>query len=542
MKGREQEYKQIFISETNQQYDKVVTLLVQMEKDPGNKKHVHEIFRMLHNLKANAKAMEHETLSETAHKLENIFSQLREDAFNFEGLIVDFIYKAIDYLGYLIKNVDNANSQKPDEGILRELDLIASNQWNLLSENSTRNYSANRLSLSDSVNIPLRKLDDLLNLIGELIIERDQLINFAENLESKFLKDTGSRLHRIANEMQQNVMAARLVSVESLFNKFPRIVRDVAVSEKKKVDLQISGYDTKVDRNILSVITDTMVHLIRNAVSHGIETPEERKKLKKDTEGKLNIIASSEKGQINIIISDDGRGININELKGKVVKKGILSEKSADNLSDRQALMLIFHSGFSMAEQVTEYSGRGVGLDVVKNFIDSIGGDIKVQSKVNKGTTFTLSLPISIAVKTALLFKVRTSFFALPLLNIDSVVNLRNEQIHEVDGNLVVDMKDETIPLIYLNDFLFEKKERAVGKLHIQRYNMDVILLTYGNRKFGLIVDDLVTQQEIVIKPLQQPLRHHELFSGMTLLGSGEVCFILDISSVVKLVELEDIF
>lgn len=540
MKDREHEYRQIFISETNEQYDKIVTLLVELEKNSSHKENIHEIFRMLHNLKANTKAMEYHTLSETAHKLENIFSQLRDNTIIFQGVIVDKIYRAVDYLGYLIKNFDDVNSQKPDEDIYKELDLIASNQLELLSDNSNRNYNAHRLSLSDTVNIPLKKLDDLLNLVGELVRERDQILNFAENIESKFLKDSGSRLNRIADEMQQNVMSSRLVSVESLFNKFPRIVRDVSVSEKKKVDLQMSGYDTKADRNILSIITDTMLHLIRNAVSHGIETPEKRKALNKDPEGKVRIMANSEKGQINIIISDDGRGIDIAALKNKSVEKNIISEKTAENLSEGQALMLIFHYGFSMAEEVTEYSGRGVGLDVVKNIIDSIGGDIKIRSEINKGTTFTLSLPISIAVKTALLFKVRETFFALPLLNIDSVVNLRNEQIHELDGNFVVDIRGETVPLIYLNDFLFEQ-ETIIGKTNIQRYNLDIILLSYGNRKLGLIVDELVTQQEIVIKPLQQPLKHHDLFSGMTLFGSGEVCFILDIPSLVRLVELEDI-
>ena len=540
MKDREQEYRQIFISETTEEFDKISSQIVKLEQNPGKASIIQEIFRLLHNLKANAKAMGYNTLSDTAHKLESIFNQLREGNLSFKGTIVDYIYKGIDYMGHLIKNLDEESSQTPDEGIFQELDKISSNKLDELSKEGARYYSAQQLTLTDSVNIPLRRLDDLLNLVGELIIERDQLLAYANTVNSQVVKNIGSKLHRIADEIQQNVMAARLVSVVALFNKFPRIVRDISVSEHKQVELKLSGHDTKVDRNILSIITDTILHLIRNAVTHGIEPPEEREKAGKNPTGILSIIANSEKGHINFIIKDDGRGIDVERLKKKAVERKVLSEKAAANLGERQAFMLIFQSGLSLADKVTEFSGRGVGLDIVKNVIDSIGGNIKVISKRNVGTEFHLSLPISIAVKTALVFKVRNSHFALPLLNIDSVVNLKNHQIHELDGNLVTNMGGETVSLIYLNDFLFESSNILIGKANIQRKNIDVILLSYGNRKLGLIIDQLVRQQEIVIKPLQHPVSQHELFSGITVLGSGDVCFVLDISTIVKYVELED--
>jgi two-component system chemotaxis sensor kinase CheA len=541
MKNREQEYKQIFITETTEEFDRIGTLIVDLEKDPDKKPVINEIFRLLHNLKANAKAMGFNTLSETAHKMETIFNQLRDGNLTFKGTIINFIYKGIDYIGYLIKNLDDPKAQEADPRILNELEMISSNKIDELSSEGVKASGSQQLTITDSVSIPLRRLDDLLNLVGELIIEREQLVGLANTTNNDVLKNIGSRLHRIADEIQQNVMAARLVSVVALFNKFPRIVRDIAVSENKKVDLKLSGHETKVDRNILSIITDTILHLIRNAISHGIEAPEERVKLGKHPEGTLTIIASSEKGHINLIIKDDGRGIDTKKLRQKAIEKNIISEKAAENISERQVLTLIFHPGLSLAEKITEFSGRGVGLDIVKNVIDSIGGDVKIFSEVNKGTSFQLSLPISIAVKNSLLFKVRNSNFALPLLNIDSVVNLKNNQIHELDGNLVMTFKGETVSLIYLNDFLFESSSILVGKANIQRDNIDVILLTYGNRKFGLIIDELIRQQEVVIKPLQGPVSQHDLFSGITVLGSGEVCFVLDISTIVKYIELEDV-
>lgn len=541
MKDREQEYRQIFITETIEEFDRISSLLVDLEQNPADKTSVNEIFRLLHNLKANAKAMGFNTMSDTAHKLENIFNQVREGNITFKGTIVDYLFRGIDYIGYLIKNIDNPNAQKPDNRILQELDKISSNRYEDLINEAPRYYNAQQLNLTDTVTIPLRRLDDLLNLVGELLIERDQLIAYANTMNNMLIKNIGSRLNRIANDIQQNVMAARLVSIVALFNKFPRIVRDISVSEKKKVALKVSGHDTKVDRNILGIITDTILHLVRNAITHGIETPNERKKLGKPEEGTLSIIANSEKGHINIQIRDDGRGIDIEKLKQKAVERNVITEKIAQNLSERQALMLIFNSGLSLADKITEFSGRGVGLDIVKNVLDSIGGDIKVESERNKGTSFFLSLPISIAVKTALIFKVRESYFAMPLLNIDSVINLKNDQIHELDGNLVMNYRGETVSLVYLNDFLFESSEISIGKTNIQRSDMDVILLTYGNRKFGLIIDDLVRQQEIVIKPLQQPVSQHDLFSGITVLGSGEVCFVIDISTIVKYIELEEV-
>lgn len=541
MKNREQEYKQIFISETTEEFDRISILIVDLEKDPDKKPVINEIFRLLHNLKANANAMGFNTLSETAHKMETIFNQLREGNITFKGTIIEFIYKGIDYIGYLIKNIDDPKAQKPDEDILHELELISSNKIDELSKQDNKLSSTQQLTITDAVSIPLRRLDDLLNLVGELIIEREQLVAFANSTNYNILKNIGSRLHRIADEIQQNVMAARLVSVVTLFNKFPRIVRDIAVGENKKVELKLAGHETKVDRNILSIITDTILHLIRNAISHGIETPEEREKLGKDPEGVLEITASSEKGQINLFIKDDGRGIDTKKLRQKAVEKNLISEKAVKSISERQVLSLIFHPGLSLASKITEFSGRGVGLDIVKNVIDSIGGDIKISSALNKGTSFQLSLPISIAVKNSLLFKVRKSNFALPLLNIDSVINLKNNQIHDLDGNLVMNLKGETVSLIYLNDFLFESSSKPIGKSNIQRDNIDVILLTYSNRKFGLIIDELIRQQEIVIKPLQQPVKQHELFSGITVLGSGEVCFVLDISTIVKYIELENV-
>lgn len=543
MNDREKEYRTIFLAEAQQSYDQISSDIVKLEKDPGNEKIISEIFRLLHNMKANAAAMDLKAISELSHRLENVFTAIRNGEVAFEGSKVNIIFKAVDYLGYLINNINKAQVQIHNESLLADLNEVVRGGEAVseddLDKHLNSGFISSKLHLSDSVSISLKKLDDLLNLVGELIISRDHLISFAELIENHQMKSITQSLSRVADSIQETVMTARLVTVSSLFNKFPRIIRDIATDEKKEVNLVVEGMDTTIDRNVLKVISDIMIHLVRNAIIHGIETPQERKKRKKPQEGELKISASSEKGLVFISISDDGRGIDPAAIKERAVGKNIISSAKARDLGETEALGLLFMPGFSMADKVTEYAGRGVGLDIVKNVIDSIGGDLKIESKVGKGTRFIMSLPISMAVKAALLFKVNDDNFALPLLNISSVVTAPRESIHKVGHVLVLEHKNESVELIYLNDFLF-KESYYSNHVNLKRETMDIIIVWYNNKKYGLIVDQLLRQQEIMIKPLQKPLDDNQLFSGITLLSSGEVCYVLDVAGATKAYEQKD--
>lgn len=533
MSSREEEYKKIFIAETLQDYDDIVKHILALEQNPYNLKPVAEIFRMLHNLKANANAIGYPFIADYAHKLENAFSAIRDKKIEFSENIATVLFEGVDHLGQLLKDLNNPQKSSLTPSIVKQLEGIVKGNVQQAYTPTPKVYTAQNIALSELVSIEVKKLDDLMNLVGELIIDRDRILSLAKQNNDKELTAIGSHLYRVSNEIQQTVMNTRLVSMGTLFNKFPRIVRDIALTEEKKVTIKITGQDIKIDRNILQIITDSLLHLVRNAIAHGIEQKEERKTNKKPSTGELTLIASSDKDTVIITLEDDGKGINVEEIKAIALEKGLISKEKAESISDNDAFVLIFEPGFSLSKNITEFSGRGVGLDIVKNALDSIGGNIKVKSTVGKGTKFSLTLPTSIAVKAALLFQVKGGNYALPLLQIDAVLTISKEHLHQIGHSLITNFKGENIALIYLNHFLYSNnKDLYVKKEDIDKDILDIIVVHYNNRKIGLIVDHLLRQQDIVIKALQRPVADIDLFSGVTLLGTGDVCLLLDVAAL----------
>lgn len=535
MNAREEEYKKIFIAETLQDYDDIAKHILALEENPHDLKPVVEIFRMLHNLKANANAIGYPFIADYAHKLENAFSAIRDQKIAFNETVATLLFEGVDHLGVLLKNIDKPQDQALTLNISNQLENVVKGHLptNAGATPTNKVYTSQNIALSELVSIEVKKLDDLMNLVGELIIDRDRILSLAKENDDKELTTIGSHLYRITNEIQQAVMNTRLVSMGTLFSKFPRVVRDIALSEEKKVAIKISGQDIKIDRNILQIITDSLLHLIRNAIAHGIEPKEERRQNKKTVGGSLTLTATSDKETVIITLQDDGKGINVEDIKETAIAKGMVSHEKAESMAFDDILALIFEPGFSLSKHVTEFSGRGVGLDVVKNALDSIGGDIKVKTKVGTGTKFTLTLPTSIAVKAALLFEVNGGNYALPLLQIDSVLTVPKENLHQIGHSLVTSFKGENISLIYLNHFLFsEDYEAYIDKENLGRDILNIIIVNYNNRKIGLIVDNLLRQQDIVVKPLQKPVVDIDLFSGVTLLGTGDVCLLLDVGAL----------
>ena len=540
MGNRELEYKKIFIAEALQDFDIISNHIVDLEKNPQDKKLLAEIFRLMHNLKANATAMGYDAVGSIAHKLENFFSALRNEDIVLEPNLVPILFESIDYLGSILKNIDQSVDEKTLKNILEKIDQLLKHE-EIQAEQAQANkyYTAQNVALSELISIPVKALDEMLNLVGELIIDRDRIYSIAKKQDNGELINISSHLYRIINELQESVMNTRLITVGALFTKFPRIVRDIAVIEDKKVELIMKGEDIKIDRNILHIITDSLLHLIRNSVSHGIETIAERKAAGKKESGTLTIEATSEKGIVLIKVSDDGKGIDPEKIKAIAIEKGFLTAEKAQNIQDKQAISLIFEPGFTGASEVTEFSGRGVGLDIVKEALDKIGGNISLESEIGEYTTFTLSLPTTIAVKPALLFEVNYCHFALPLIHIEAVVKIKNSDLHEVGSTLVMDHYEETIRLIYLNDYLFGDNKVSYGKSNLMRDNFEVIIINYSNKKIGLIVDNLLRQQEIIVKPLQKPVNNIDLYSGITLLGSGDICMILDVPAIIRSLQNE---
>lgn len=525
------------MSEALEYYDAMSRHISELERNPTDEPALNELFRLMHNLKSNARAMGFIPIGEVAHHMETIFGLIRSKEMTFTGTVVPVLFKGIDTIGEMVRAV-GADQELPDVvRLLDNLDRLVKGEEPVLEEAVEDDEEAGRkLELSDLVYIQIKKLDHLLNLVGELIIDRDRVLTLSQEIGNPALIAAAAHFSRIADDLQYSVMDARLVGVGSLFNKFPRVVRDVSAAEQKDVELTVVGEDIQIDRNILQIITDALLHLVRNAIGHGLETPAEREASGKPAQGHLTLSAQAERDDVLIQVIDDGRGINVNSVRRKAIERGLVGADVAATLSDEAVQAFLFEPGFSMAKEVTEISGRGVGLDVVKLAIDSLGGQLRVDSVLGQGTTFTLVLPTSIAVKGALLFVLEDRNYAIPLMHTDSVVSLQPDDFHVVGGMLLARVQEENVPVVPLRRLLHngDGPLPAANKADLHG-RQDIIIVNYSNRKLGLIVDRFLRQQDIVIKPMSKPLDTIDLFGGVTLLGSGQVCLVLDVPALTRL-------
>lgn len=399
-----------------------------------------------------------------------------------------------------------------------------------------------KVAVTDLVQVPIRKLDNLMNQVGQLIIERDRLM--AMNAVNGSRNTEFAGLQRITSDLQYSVMDVRLVQIGSLFNKFHRIARDVSAIENKEVQLKVKGTEVEIDRNILKTISESMVHLVRNAVGHGVESGEDRAKSGKPAVATITLSARAEKDNVVIEVTDDGRGIDAQEIRRKIVSKGLVEQEYANHLTDDEVIMFIFESGFSNAEVISEISGRGVGMDVVKNSIESIGGHIYLDTKVGEGTTVSLNLPSSMAVKGVLLYQMRDQEFAFALSYTEAVISLSKKEIHRAGIGLMSSYLKQTISVVFFSD-LFDLKDFSEiyenDTLHKtfdqlpDDAKLDVIVVSYGGKYIGVVVDKLLQQKEIIEKTIPKPLDNNKLLSGTTILGNGNVCLVVDVAAIASI-------
>ncbi|MFN0049316.1 MAG: chemotaxis protein CheA [Cytophagales bacterium] len=433
------------------------------------------------------------------------------------------------------------------ESLTTQIPKYTDNQENTLEANTIDEPEVeleveSKVAFSDLVQIPVRKLDNLMNLVGELMIERDRVMTIAGATGSG-RNNAFSRFQRITSELQYSVMDARLVQVNILFSKFHRIVRDTAALENKKVNLLLEGTENEIDRNVLQIISESLVHVVRNAISHGIEQPNQRIKLEKPEFGTVTISAKSEKDSVIIEVKDDGKGIDPKIILKKAIEKGLVNEDLARLLSEEEILQFIFEPGFSSVDEVTAVSGRGVGMDVVKRSLDSIGGKVNISTRLGEGTVISLTLPSSMALKAALLFLMGNSEFAIPLNYTDAVIQILPKDIHKVGRGLVANHLKKTISIVFLQDLFALNSLEDINTNNVLQMGLEraaegvklyVIVVSYGSREVGFVVDKLLQQKEIVEKPLAKPLENTAFFSGATILGNGNVCLALDIPSVMN--------
>ncbi len=387
-----------------------------------------------------------------------------------------------------------------------------------------------------SVRVNIERLDSLMNLMGELIINKTRLKQIAADNELDELSEVIAITERLTSDLQEEILQIRMVPIEHVFNRFPRIVRDISREEGKLIDFEIRGGEIELDRTVLDEIADPLVHLIRNSVNHGIETPKEREKKKKSKRGKLKLEAVREKEHVSIIIEDDGKGIDTKKIKEVAVKKGLISEDDAKTLPKDDAIDLIFLPGFSTATKITSISGRGVGLDVVKTGIESLGGSIELETEPGKGTKVTLNLPLTLAIVQALLIRLDTETYAIPITNIVRIVDVSPEDIRTIQNREVINVQDEVISIIKLNEYFnickkMDRKDRQ--NTGDTQDTIPIVIVSKGTKKIGIVVDELVGQQEVVIKSLGDYLKGIRGFAGGTILGDGRVALILDVGGII---------
>jgi two-component system chemotaxis sensor kinase CheA len=385
---------------------------------------------------------------------------------------------------------------------------------------------------NESIRVDVGLLDDLMNLVGELVLARNQILQFNASVFDPAFSATSQRLNLITSELQEGVMKTRMQPIDNIWNKFPRIVRDLSLSCGKNARLEMEGKHTEVDKTLLEAIKDPLTHLIRNAIDHGLETPEVRMATGKPAEGTVRLSAYHEGGQVIIEIADDGAGIDANVIRRKAVQKGLLTAEEAAVRPDRDIVNVIFMPGFSTAEQVSNISGRGVGMDVVKTNIESIGGTVDVQTVVGRGTTFKVKIPLTLAIIPALLVHAGGERYAIPQVSLVELVRLDGESavsgIESVQGAPVHRLRGRLLPLVFLND-VFGTEPKPLDDA------VNIVVVQSDDTQFGLVVDEISDTAEIVVKPLGKLLKGASGFAGATIMGDGRVALILDLLGVSQL-------
>jgi len=381
-----------------------------------------------------------------------------------------------------------------------------------------------------SVRVDTERLDEMMNLVGELVLVRNRLQTLRAGMEEGKLTHAITNLDMVTADLQTSVMKTRMQPIKKVFGRFPRVVRDLSRSINKEIKLEMMGEETDLDKNLVEALADPLVHLVRNAVDHGIELPDDREKKGKDRVGTVSLSATQEGDHILLSIEDDGAGMDPEVLRVKVVEKGLMDEEAAARMDDKECFNLIFMAGFSTKEEISDISGRGVGMDVVKTRINQLNGSLDIDSVLGKGTTLSIKVPLTLAILPTLMIAMGEHTFALSLANVNEIFELETRKTNVVDGQLMVMVREKAVPLFYLSNWLLKPGEKCISGDGVGQ----VIIVSVGNRLVGLVTDSVIGQEEVVIKPLGAMLQNLAEFAGSTITGDGGIALIIDVPSLLK--------
>jgi two-component system chemotaxis sensor kinase CheA len=514
--------------------------LVRLEQQPGDLELLNQIFRAVHTIKGNAGFLGFDSLSDFTHQLENLLDRLRSGQMDVTPTMMDVILASADMLKRLLQGLGQEAPVNPDSVRQRITACLEGGQTaappaaTVVPESPPRVEVTRQLE-DATIRVDVQRLDALMNLAGELVIAKNRLSQFTSQFEAQFdahelsesLLMTTHMLNLITAQIQEAVMKTRMLPIRKVFSRVPRMIRDLARDTRKQVRLVMTGEETELDKSIIEYIGDPLVHIIRNAVDHGLESPEARIKAGKNPEGTVFLSAASEGNYIVIEIRDDGRGMDPHKIFAKAVEKGLAQPEDSLHLSETDMLNFIFAPGFSTAETISNISGRGVGMNVVKENIIKLDGLIEIDSTPGHGSRFRIQLPLTMAIVPALLVQVQHFTYAIPLNHVVETLAIQPAEIFQIGEKTVIHLRDRFISLVPLAEILEHPAPPPQQKCY-------VIIVGVGEQRMGLLVDQLLRQEEVVIKPLGDFFAGLELIAGVTIMGDGRVMLILDIAQILQ--------
>ncbi len=535
--SEDEEDREVYLNTVEQQFKNIDFGLQSLREDPKKRDIIDGLYRSFLTIQNASTYMNLKEISAYAERIVKLIDDARNKDVDF-ALMLDLLGQEKAILAEMIdKALDREEKEKIEKQVVRvedkkdkELERRESKSIPKTNSGALKKEVEKKSEVISTIRVDHNKLDQLMNLIGELIINRNRFAQIARELEETEnipevvlkLNESVDAMARVSDALQDTIMQVRMVPVRSVFSRFPRLVRDLSRKSNKPVELITEGEETELDKSVIELIGDPLVHILRNSVDHGLESEEERKALGKPVPGKVWVRAYHKGNFVVIEVEDDGRGIDPEKVKQKAIEKGLLSVEEAETLDEQQARELIFLPGFSTAEKVTDVSGRGVGMDVVRNNIRALKGSVSVTSEVGKGTKFVINLPLTLAIIDALMVKVSGETFALPLDAVAETTKISVEHLSEINKRKAITLRGEVLALIELANIL------KLPPNNSQRDFLPVVVLQIGEKKLGLIVDVLLERQEIVIKSLGEYLGDIPAISGATIMGDGNVILILD--------------
>ena len=593
MTEEEKEILNEFIEESRDKLDTIEGDFLEIENadESAVQEIINNIFREIHSIKGVAGFLNLNKIQELAHSMENVLNKIRENELKAETDNVNILLRSLDVLVSLFHKSEDDSSiditvslaelkvllnsiakvpapePEPEPTIETEKEITEpqASQKEVVAEvpsqveppvkpepaltveevtESQEKGSDFKDHQASTVRVSIKALDKLMNLAGELVLTRNQLNQSVTSRDMQTIENGAQKLDLVTSSLQEIIMTTRMQPVGNVFNKFIRVVRDLSQHLSKKINLEIQGKDVELDKSILENISDPLTHLVRNALDHGLEITEERIKAGKPETGNIKLAALHESGQVTILIQDDGKGIDANKIADSVIKKSLMDRTTLDGMTEKEIIRLIFLPGFSTAQQVSDISGRGVGMDVVQTNLAKLGGTIDIDTKIGQGTTFKIKLPLTLAIIPSLLVEVEKVSYAISQINLVELVrvplNVEESPIEKIDNSNLFRLRGKLIPLLYFRDFIENKEEHTdIASLKGTIDALNIVIVKAGNYEYGMAVDAFKDSEEIVVKPLGAHLKDCQGYAGATILGNGKTALILDIIGIAECMDIQ---